>query len=101
MVREQGATQDEAAKAVGCHQSTGVTRAREVRRHPPPGTKAAGSGPLSRWRSVRSAKADPLKLLARMNVVREDRDQVVGSNVQVIIGIAPPGTPQNPIVSRD
>jgi hypothetical protein len=99
MVREQGATQEDAAAAVGCHQST-VSRVL---------AKYDDTRPLARKRLEAAAlevaerairDGDPLKLLAKLDVLREDREAVERPTVQVLIGIPPPGTPGNPIPIR-
>jgi predicted XRE-type DNA-binding protein len=90
MVKEQQMSQEAAAEAVGCHQST-VCRVL---------AKYDDTRPLARKRLEAAAlevaerairEGDPLKLLAKLDVIREDKE--VGSSTGIVIHVGQPGHP--------
>jgi hypothetical protein len=83
MVRERGHSQEDAAAAVGCHQST-VSRVLE---------KYDDTRPLARKRLEAAAvevaerairEGDPLKLLAKLDVVRDDKADIRSAGVLIV-----------------
>ena len=97
--------QGEIARIIGCHPSTVCRTLKLIDTRQ--GARAILNGGAAEMATTVLKTKDAgiaLKALAKLDVVRDDKAEDAGRpSVQVLIGIAPPGTPRNPmpLTARD
>lgn len=90
----------EIAEIVGCHQSTVSPTLAEWADSRGLARKYAEAKSLEMMKRLvkEASPAELLKIQQKMDVVRDDKAEAASrATVQVLIGIAPPGTPFKPI----
>jgi hypothetical protein len=93
---DAGKPQAEIAERIGCHQSTVSRTLAEWKDSRGPARKYAEAKSLEMMKRfvTEASPADILKMQAKLDVIREDREAQAGNNIVVMVGTC--GTPLEP-----